>query len=58
VPLDTSLNKDISTWKQYETIVHKRNSSEIWEIKLDLEDVILSGTKDSSVPMITNIPRF
>ena len=54
----TSLNKNLSTWKQYETIVHKKQEkSSISEIKLDLRDVILQGT-DSSEAMITNIPRF
>ena len=54
---DTSLNKDSMTWKSYETN-NRTNSFGLTELFINLDDVVLSGTSDSSQKMARTIPRF
>ena len=54
---DETVNKDLNTWKRYETKMAK-NKLDLQEIQIDLDDVVLSGTQDSIDPMSVLIPRF
>jgi hypothetical protein len=54
---DTNLNHDLMTWKSYET-QNRTNSFGLTEFFINLEDVVLSGTSDSSQKMARTVPRF
>jgi hypothetical protein len=55
--LDSDINKDLNTWKDYETII-KDNEYGLKELKVDMSDVILNGTSDGTESMSFIIPRF
>ena len=54
---DEHTNADLNTWKYYDTRLVK-NSNNLEELLIDLDDVTLSGTLDSIEPMDVIIPRF
>jgi hypothetical protein len=51
------LNQDLLTWKKYPTTIEVSESG-LQQLKIDLSDVVLSGTGDSSHFMNMTIPRF
>jgi hypothetical protein len=56
-PADTSLNKDIMSWKEYQ-VKNRTNSYDLQELYFDLDDVTLMGTSSSPDKMDLTIPRF
>lgn len=56
-PYNTSLNKDIMTWKSYE-VQQRKNTFDLAELVFNLEDVVLKGTGDSNEKMNRTLPRF
>ena len=56
-PLDTSLNVDQHTWKNYETKVQKNNFQE-QEIEIPLYDSVLAGSGDSATYMDQKLARI
>jgi hypothetical protein len=54
---NTTLNPDVNTWKRYETVL-STNKNGLKEFKIDMKDVILNGTSDSTEAMPVIIPRF
>ena len=55
--MSTDLNPDFNTWKRYDMNL-QTNTNGLEEFLIDLSDVKLNGTSDSTDAMSVLIPRF